>query len=74
MCDLKKNSNYLGSAHPKSGELTRWAQNRLKKLFPNGKPRFGDKRDLFLKNTGQDTDIPNPCTSKGLSTMPRRAA
>ena len=37
------------------------------------KPRFGDARDAYLKaiNSG-DVHARNPCTSKSLSTMPRR--
>lgn len=37
------------------------------------KPRFGDARDAYLKALANgDNTAKNPCTSKGLSTMPRR--
>lgn len=37
------------------------------------KPRFGDARDAYIKaKAADDLSVRNPCTSKGLSTMPRR--
>ena len=50
------------------------ALKKLKALFPKGKPRFGDKRDAYVASLNTKERLPNPCTSKSLSTMPRRAA
>jgi len=50
------------------------ALKKLKALFPKGKPRFGDKRDAYVASLNTKESLPNPCTSKSLSTMPRRAA
>lgn len=37
------------------------------------KPRFGDARDDYLKALANGDDkARNPCTSRSLSTMPRR--
>lgn len=57
-----------------SAEVREAAEAKLKQMFPHGRPRFGDARDQFVadRNAGKE-DIKNPCTSKGLSTMPRRA-
>lgn len=68
------NHNYTGSAHPLSDEIRRNAQKRLQQLFPKGKPRFGDARDGYLLEISAGLEATNPCTSKGLSTMPRRKA
>ena len=48
-----------------SNNLRLIAEKRLKALFPNGRPRFGDARD---------NGCPSVCTSKGFSTMPSRKA
>ena len=37
-----------------------------------GKPRFGDARDAYIKSLSTDQPNAHPCTSKSLSTMPRR--
>lgn len=55
-------------------EVRSIAMKKLKALFPTGKPRFGDKRDEYLKALNTKEPTANPCISKGLSTMPRRAA
>ncbi len=71
MTTLVKNTNYAGSAHPKSAELTRWAQKKYAAKFGRRK-RFGDKRDAYVASLNTKERLPNPCTSKSLSTMPRR--
>lgn len=70
----KKNTNYRGAAHPMSDEMRRQAQAKLKQLYPKGKPRFGDKRDAYLASLKTKEPMQNPCTSRGLSTMPSRKA
>lgn len=67
---MKKAVRLQSLAHPRSAAIRKEAQARLKQMFPNGRPRFGDARDLFLK---EKIDR-NPCTSRSLSTMPRRNA
>lgn len=47
--------------------------NRIQTKNIHGKPRFGDARDAYLiAQMTHDTSVDNPCTSKSLSTMPRR--
>ena len=48
------------------------ALKKLKALFPNGRPRFGDKRDAYVAARNTSEPLPNPCTSRNLSTMPTR--
>ena len=48
------------------------ALKKLKALFPKGKPRFGDKRDAYVASLNTSEPLPNPCTSRNLSTMPTR--
>lgn len=55
--------------HPDSARLTDEARDRFRKRFGK-RPRFGDARDLFLERKIEH----NPCTSEGLSTMPRKAS
>lgn len=37
-----------------------------------GKRRFGDARDAYIRALAAGESANNPCTSKSLSTMPRR--
>lgn len=68
------NHNYTGSAHPLSDAIRQNAKMRLMQRFPMGKPRFGDARDAYVATLNAGGRADNPCTSKGLSTMPRRKA
>lgn len=70
MQTIKHNTTYRGAAHPMSDEIRRQAQQRAKQLPKRW--RFGDARDAYLASLQTKEPLNNPCTSKGLSTMPSR--